>query len=193
MMKLSGSVHTGMMACVLLAGSACAQPPEEVRLNCSNFEATAGEELKRGSCAVDSDGTLSATFGWHATQSPHATALDERRVVVVVADSGGRALSALRRGCRPDNEVGLVDCQLAFAPMDDLVTSRQSVDAPVKLGAWTITQERVSYGAQGGAVGFQMDCATAIGPRKSRTVAIFECFPLEQRKRFLSMVDAALK
>jgi hypothetical protein len=54
---------------------------------------------------------------------------------------------------------------------------------------WRIFFEHVDYGAQGGEIGYAVDCATAIKTNERDVAAVSECFAIEERYRFLQTLS----
>lgn len=120
--------------------------------------------------------------------NPYATDLD-RRVVVVAR---GERLEALMRAAGIASASGkqsLGKTLLVQPPLEDQVHRRSPSGAARKHKRWQLWSEAVEYGAQGSAQGFTIDCVTAIRNERPYATAVAECFPLEERKRFLLMLE----
>jgi hypothetical protein len=79
--------------------------------------------------------------------------------------------------------------QLVQPPVAEQVVRRTpDLNVQSHLG-WLIFSERVDYGAQGGGIGYAVDCATAIRTNERATAAVSECFAIEDRHRFLQTLS----
>jgi hypothetical protein len=120
--------------------------------------------------------------------SPYATEFDKRSVVFATgADS--KAVKSAAGIHEESNVLSKREGGLVIPPEFDQI-ARRSPAKSFKHGQWIVVSERIQYAAQGGAPGFVVDCATAIRGDKQRTVAVAECFPLEERQRYLRTLES---
>lgn len=122
--------------------------------------------------------------------SPYASEFDRRRVVIAKATSKDK-LRFYRdldsdSGSRPLSFAGL---RLLSPPAENQIVQRIHLKKSIKKRGWHIATERVSYGAQGGAAGYVMDCSTATRWHKTHALTVAECYPLEERQRFVKTLD----
>ncbi|WP_180839059.1 hypothetical protein [Variovorax sp. RO1] len=121
-------------------------------------------------------------------ESPYASAFDRRELVVAYAKTldAVKAVAGIGTGSRsPQTQSPLLQ-----PPLVDYVVKRLPTSKARHYKKWSISSEKIEYGAQRGAPGFLLECATAIRSTSSRTVVVAECFPFEEKARFAKTLDA---
>ena len=129
-----------------------------------------------------------ATYRAPSSSSSYATEFDQRSVVV----GYGLELKQVKEAAGILSNNGknyLSRTLLTTPPMTEAIESRNPVKSPKSHGDWVVFYEQIQYGAEGVAQGYVIDCATALKTERGTTIAVAECFPLENRKRFLIMLD----
>jgi hypothetical protein len=144
--------------------------------------------LERTECSIQSGVTLSRFIG-PVSSSAYGTDFDQRSVAVAQGSDAIaiRAIAGIVSGKRG---ITLHRNGLGQPPAEDRISRRDIVRQPSKHFQWSVITERIQYGAQGGGLGFVLDCATALRSNSRQTTAVAECFPLEERRRFLQTLDA---
>lgn len=143
---------------------------------CSGSPSISNSELSQTQCRIIGSVTVE-TYSTPALLSPYATAFDQRSLTVAYSRDA-RALKAAS-GSLP----------LLRPPMAEQISKKASM-SKASYGRWVISSEMIEYGSPGGAVGFALSCSTAIRSRPTLTLALAECYPLEQRERFLQTLDS---
>lgn len=148
-----------------------------------------GLRLVEARCDVEG-GTSAFSFSGPEPTSPYASEFDQRRVVIAKATS--KAKLSFSRGFdldasgRPLSSAGP---QLISPPHEDQIVQREHLKKGIKKRGWHIATERIGYGVQGGGGGYVVDCSTATRWHKSYALAVAECYPLEERQRFIKTLD----
>ncbi len=150
--------------------------------------ALAAQGLEQSECSVQDGLTLSRHVG-SVPVSPYSTVFDQRSVVVVHGTNAAavRESAGITTGLRG---MSLLQSRLVRPPAEDQIARRTAARSASKHREWNVLSERIQYAAQGGAPGFVIDCATALGSVGQQTTAVGECFPLEERQRFFRTLDA---
>ena len=143
---------------------------------CSTSAAISNSDLNQTQCRIVGAVTVE-TYSASALLSPYATAFDQRSLIVAYSKDA-RALKAASRGL-----------PLPLAPMADQISKKQPMPK-TNYRHWSISSEMIEYGSPGGAPGFVLSCSTAIRSRPALTLAVAECYPLEQRERFLKTLNS---
>lgn len=138
---------------------------------CSNTPFISNSELSQMQCRIVGSVTVE-TYTTPALLSPYATAFDQRSLTVAYSKDA-RALKAASGSLT-----------LLRPPMAEQISKKAPI-SKTSYGHWIISSEMIEYGSPGGAPGFVLSCSTAIRSRPTLTLAVAECYPLEQRKRFL--------
>ena len=121
--------------------------------------------------------------------SAYATEFD-RRSVTVVHGANAKAVSDAAGVAGGSRAMDNGRSRLVKPPIEDQIAHRISAKSTQKYLQWTIWMERIQYRAQGGSLGYVIDCATALRSNQHCTTAVAECFPLEEQQRFLRTLDA---
>jgi hypothetical protein len=143
--------------------------------------------LQQTSCE-ERTGLTAIRYSDVGASSAYATAFDRRSVVVLFGHDVHAVKSEAGLPAR-SSEHSLYCVKLVEPPFADQIESRKAAKRPIRHRTWTVLTERVQYEAQGGAAGFVIDCATAMKSSKGGSVAIAECFALEERQRFFRTLD----
>lgn len=144
--------------------------------------------LRQTSCN-EQDGVETRKYSGSEPTSPYATEFDRRQVVI--AKSADTAKLQQVVGLKVTGQtLKMPRIQLVTPPFEDQISQRKSMSKPERRNGWVIVTERIQYAAQGGRPGFVMDCSTAVHRRKKDSAAVAECFPLEERDRFLHTLDS---
>ena len=124
-----------------------------------------------------------------APLSPYATEFDRRNVIV--ARSADPVFFVEAAGVRGAGRMqSLAQTRLVTPPAVDQLRRRQVTRAVGRHAGWTVYTEHLIYKAQGGARGFVIDCATGLRSGGKYTTGVAECFAVEERPRFLRMLEA---
>jgi hypothetical protein len=117
--------------------------------------------------------------------SPYSTDFDRRRVSIVLSKDHPRVKEAAGvAGVSGEKATHLIN-----PPAEEAVAKRSSEKTPVTYDGWSVSSERIEYGSQGGGTGFTFDCATATLSKSGRSIAVAECFPVEERARYLKLLN----
>lgn len=143
---------------------------------CSSTPAISNSELSQTQCRIVGAVTVK-TYSASALLSPYATAFDQCSVAVAYSKDARALKSALG------------DVPLLRAPMADQISKKEPMPK-TNYRHWVISSEMIEYGSPGGAPGFVLSCSTAIRSRPTLTLAVAECYPLEQRERFIHTLDS---
>ena len=146
------------------------------------------ENLTQSECS-NQDGLTVFRYLGKTTSSPYATEFDQRSVLVARGLNAKAVRAAAGIDAGPKG-MSLNQSRLARPLAEDQIARRSPLKASVRHREWTIMTERVQYAAQGRAPGFVVDCATALRSSQRETTAVAECFPLEERQRFLRTLEA---
>lgn len=121
-------------------------------------------------------------------ESPYASAFDRRELVVAYGKSieAVKAIAGIKAGSRASQTQRL----LLQPPLVDYIAKRSPLPKASSYKQWSIASEKIEYGAQGGAQGFLLECATARRSVMSTMVVVAECFPFEEKARFFKTLDA---
>lgn len=146
-----------------------------------------GLHIAKAYCDMES-GRSTFSFSGPEPTSPYTSDFDRRRVVIAKATSTSKLKlpGSLGAESRSRRSTGI---QLIAPPVEDQIVQREHIKKTVKKRGWKIVTERVTYGAQGGVPGFAMDCSTATRWQKTFTLAVAECYPLEERQRFIKTLE----
>lgn len=143
---------------------------------CSDAPSISNSELSQTQCRMVGSVTVE-TYSTPALLSPYATAFDQRSLTVAYSKDA-RALKAASGSFL-----------LLRPPMAEQISKKEPM-SKTSYGHWIISSEMIEYGSPGGAPGFVLSCSTAIRSRPTLTLAVAECYPLEQRERFLQALDS---
>lgn len=149
---------------------------ETVVDRCSNTPSISNSELSQTQCQIIGLVTVE-TYSASTPLSPYATAFDQRSLTVTYSKDA-RALKAASGGL-----------PLLRPPMAEQISKKEPM-SKTNYRHWVISSEMIEYGSPGGAAGFVLSCSTAIRFRPILTLAVAECYPLEQRGRFLRTLDS---
>lgn len=119
--------------------------------------------------------------------SPYATEFDKRKVVIAQGQDARLVRNAAGIETGPHG-ASLSRTRLVRPPEEDQLASRKMSRAGSSFEGWTVWVESIQYAAQGAMPGFTMDCATALRTEKVAATAVAECFALEERQRFFSIL-----
>lgn len=133
-------------------------------------------------------GRVVFSFSGPEPTSPYASDFDRRRVAIAKATSTRRLKLPGGPGAESHSPRS-AGFQLLSPPAQEQIVQREEVKKAVKKSGWHIVTERVSYGAQGGRFGFVMECSTATHWHKTYALAVAECYPLEERQRFVKTLE----
>jgi len=176
---------SGLLAATLLCVFGTCVRADGASSPCDKPTVKSGD-LRRVACVEQDDVTIERYSG-SPSQSPYATEFDVRSVTVARSASSERIFEAA--GVTRQSKESLPRTRLAQPPLADQVLRRAALTHSTRFRQWALWTEQVEYGAQGGWQGFTMDCVTAIRRRIEQTVAVAECFPVEERQRFLAMLE----
>lgn len=137
---------------------------------------------------VDEKGLVVQRYEESSPPTAYATDLDKRTVAVARSEQVEALMQAAGIVSKSRRQA-LPRTLLLQPPMKDQVHHRAPPRAARKHKQWQLWTEEVQYGAQGGSPGFVIDCVTAIRTEPKYATAVAECFPLEERTRFLSTLD----
>jgi hypothetical protein len=145
--------------------------------------------LALSSCST-TDGVLISEYREPVPLSLYATEFDRRRFFV--AYSANEEALFKRVGLRKiGREVSLISTQLAEIPARDQLGRRHVLRRKIRRGGWLVYRESLQYFAQGRAMGYAMECGTAIRRLPSTRVAVAasECFSYENEDRFFQTLS----
>lgn len=147
-----------------------------------------GSELHQSSCE-EAGGVLMAVFSSSA-ESPYATDLDVRKVVVARSSDAARLAGIFGFTGFP-RQPTYQGMRLLEIPHQDQVET-VALEKPYQVDGWQIGQQIIQFSEQGNAPGFSMVCATAFSAE--RMLATAECFPMEEQERFVrTLADISVK
>ncbi|GLS05361.1 hypothetical protein GCM10007860_25130 [Chitiniphilus shinanonensis] len=73
--------------------------------------------------------------------------------------------------------------------MNEYVVARKPENKITREGRWKVGVENIYYGAQGGANGYTIDCATAISASEGGGFyVVSQCYPLEKKSAFAKLL-----
>lgn len=150
--------------------------------------ALVAEELQRIECSRQ-QGLTVERYVDQVPSSAYATEFD-RRAVTVVHGANAKAVRDVAGISSGIRGMSVGHSHLVKPPLEDQIAHRSMTKATQKHLQWTIWTEQIQYGAQGGAPGYLIDCVTALRSNQHCTTAVAECFPFEERQRFLRTLDA---
>jgi len=133
----------------------------------------------------DRNGVFLSTYIDSKPASPYATEFDQRKVVIAYSANDSSLIAMAGIPIQGEDARGY-RTQLSPLPESDQAIRRiPELKVQNHLG-WRIYIERVEYGAQGGGIGYAVDCATALKAiAQKKMTAVSECFALEHRQRFM--------
>jgi len=171
----------------LLAIVTCISQADGVSTTCSGLALDA-EGLQQTECSTK-DGLTVVRYHGPAPSSVYATEFDRRAVTVASGVNARivREAAGITSGARG---MSIGRSRLVKPPVEAQIVHRTTAKKTQKHLHWTILVEEMQYGAQGDAPGFVIDCATALRSNRYGTIAVAECFPLEERQRFLRTLRA---
>lgn len=143
---------------------------------CFSTPAISNSEVSQTQCRIVGSVTIE-TYSTPALLSPYATAFDQRSLTVAYSKDA-RALKAASRSL-----------PLLRPPMAEQISKKEPM-SKTSYGHWIISSEMIEYGSPAGAPGFILSCSTATRSRPTLTLAVAECYPLEQRERFLRTLNS---
>lgn len=173
--------------CFLFALVARVAMADEVPVECPIPPAMTADGIDRIECQV-SGLVINERYLGPKPESPYASAFDRRELAVAY----GKTIEAVKAvvGIKADSRASQAPSLLLQPPLVDSIVKRSPVSKASNYKQWSIASEKIEYGAQGGAQGFRLECATAIRSSMSKTVVVAECFPLEEKARFSKTLDA---
>lgn len=134
------------------------------------------------------EGVTIIQYREQSTASPYDSDFDVRTVAVLfgrdvgaLCEFTGISSQCLGDGARPP--------LLLEPPYADQIVRRHRSEKVRRHRSWTISRERIRYGTQGFAAGYTIDCAIGYSALHYGTIAVFECFSLENWQRFLKTLD----
>jgi hypothetical protein len=151
---------------------------EELDLQCQNLNPRLKLQLVK--CYWDKN-VLVGRYGGTEVLPLYATDFDDRQVVIAQAKKMKKILEF------SFNDVNGNQILLA-PPFEEQILNREKGKSAYK--KWTLYQEIVQYKAQGGEGGYVMQCTTATQQKNKGAIAVSECFSLENRIAFFSLLDA---
>lgn len=177
------------LALALILGTGHTAFTREVGSECSTPPLVAINGLKRTGCQNLGSGTVERYLS-DKSLSPYASEFDQRDLTV----AHGKDLKAVMTAVGIDSRsiTSSTGSPLLHLPMADKVSRVGLNKRNFRYRSWNVSTERIEYGAQGGAPGFQITCAVAVRSTKERAVVFTECFPLEEKNRFIRTLDSAL-
>lgn len=140
-------------------------------------------ELRRTACQKSASVSIE-TYLSPKSSSPYATVFDQRELAVAYGTDEFAVKAAV--GATNRRRPRIRESRILQPPRADQVSTIELSQKNQKYGAWTVSTEQVEYGNQGGKPGFALTCATAIRSTLKATVAISECFPFEEKDRFVN-------
>lgn len=135
--------------------------------------------LRLMECQSKTGGVL-AYYAGANKGAEYSTEFDKRRVVIAVA-RGDAQLKKLVPGA------GAERTRLVDPPQPEQIRRRESKRTTHK--GWTLYHEVVQYVGPSGGPGFVLECVSASTRDKNQAFAVEECFLLEEKQRFLSVLD----
>jgi hypothetical protein len=117
--------------------------------------------------------------------SPYSTDFDRRRVTILLSKDLHRVEQAAGVADIAEEEA----THLVNPPAEEAIVKRSFEKLPATYQGWSVSSEKIEYGSQGGGIGFTFDCATATLSKSGRSIAVAECFPVEERTRYLKLLD----
>ena len=136
----------------------------------------------------EKNGVTIRRFEGIKSNDPYATELDQR--VLVIAQSLHADVARKAAGFVRNHEGRwILKRSPLLQPPHDHQVVRRSFSRSKAFGVWTLSTEHIAYGAQGGALGFPMDCVTAFRTSPLPSTAVVECHSLEEHERFLSTLN----
>lgn len=176
-----------MIVIVLLAIATPVAPAHEITTTCTGL-ALAAEGLQQTECSSQNGLTVTRYLGT-APRTVYETEFDRRAVTVANGANAKlvREAAGITSGARG---MSIVQSRLVKPPVEDQIVHRTPAKETQRHLHWTVWTEQIQYGAQGGAPGFVIDCATALRSNRHGTTAVAECFPLEERLRFLRTLES---
>lgn len=143
--------------------------------------------LRQISC-IERDGLIMVHYVGASPSSPYATDFDRRSLFALIGQDTQAVLEGAGFVLSGKNRKGY-RTKLVQPPEVDQIESRTPANGASKYKNWEIINERIQYFSQGGALGFVIDCTTAVKVSNETAAAIAECFPLEERARFFHTLD----
>ncbi|MDP9990619.1 hypothetical protein J2W30_000282 [Variovorax boronicumulans] len=154
---------------------------------CSAPPAILIDGLSRTTCEIARSVTVEHYSG-PKPASPYASELDRREVAIALGKKAESVTTVA--GIRVGPHVVQVQTSLLHPPFVDQIAKRYPTPKARRYKHWVIAYEQIEYGAQGSEQGFPLECATAVHSTTHATKIVAECFPLEERARFLKTLDA---
>ncbi|MEY4581319.1 MAG: hypothetical protein RL701_6022, partial [Pseudomonadota bacterium] len=127
------------------------------------------DSLTQSECSSQ-DGITVSQFVGATPSSPYATEFD-RRTVAVVRGHDAKSVRQAAGFVNGSRGIALPQSRLARPPAEDQIARRVADRATSRYRKWTVMTEKIQYGAQGGAPGFVLDCATALRSNQRETTA----------------------
>lgn len=154
---------------------------------CSTPPAVLIDGLSRTACEI-SQSVMVERYSGPKPAHPYASEFDRRKVAIAIGKKAESVTTVA--GIRAGPRAVQVQTSLLYPPLVDQVAKRYPTPKARRYKRWVIGYEQIEYGAQGSAQGFPLECATAVHSTTQATKIVAECFPLEERARFLKTLDA---
>jgi hypothetical protein len=148
-------------------------------LTCKEAPSLGGMELIE--CRAEDDVTY-FRYGSSEPASPYATEFDRRSIVLLSGLDANKVIGIAGLSTDKRSRFG---GKLIDPPMAGHIKSRDVLKLKRKFAGWMLYGERIQYLSQAGLGGFVIDCVTAKGLKGGQTLVVAECFPLEERDRYL--------
>jgi hypothetical protein len=142
------------------------------------------ESLSPSEC-VCQDGLKAMRYQDAEPSSPYSTDFDRRKVAIVLS----RDLRRVREAAGIAGLAGEKTTHLISPPVEEVIVKRSSEEIRSNYRDWRVSLESIEYGSQGGGAGFTFDCGTATLLKSGRSIAVAECFPVEERTRYFKLMD----
>lgn len=160
---------------------------DSVLLECSTPPATLIDGLSRTACEISRSVMVEHYSGPKPAQ-PYASEFDRREVAIAIGKKAESVTTVA--GIRAGPRAVQIQTSLLYPPFVDQIAKRYPTPKARRYKRWVIAYEQIEYGAQGSEQGFPLECATAVHSTTRATKIVAECFPLEERARFLKTLDA---
>lgn len=158
----------------------------EADTSCSALSLT-DEKLEQAECTTLNNVILVKYLG-PIPDSPYATEFDRRKISLARSNEAQnvKTIAGIADSVRG---MTLERSNLIQPPLENHIANRTLPKTAQKYRNWNIWIEKIQYGAQGGAQGFAIDCATALNITPQGAIAVAECYPLEEQRRFLRTLN----
>ena len=149
-------------------------------------------DLRQTNCSVNNDVSI-IEYQTSKSSSPYATDFDRRLVKIALGTNIYIVRTLTRFNEKKSNFDVTHDNTFIQAPNPDQIDEEKTILQKTKFQGWSLKSEQIQYRTQGGAQGFLIDCVTAIKAQGHHVSAVGECFPVEERQKFLQVLKELSK